>query len=115
MHLEQLFLRYGLVAVFLGSAFEGDFTLILAGVLSHPGFFPFPLAVAAGALGSLVGDSLWYGFGRFRGPRFRRGKLYRRVGPRIGRLAPRRPWNSCRPDSSTGPRRRAWCSGACTE
>jgi cation transporter-like permease len=48
VNLESLVLRYGLAAVFIGSAFEGDFTLILAGVVAHLGYFPFPLAVAAG-------------------------------------------------------------------
>lgn len=93
MHLEELLIRYGLVAVLLGSAVEGDLSLILAGVVAHLGIFSFPLAIAAGILGSLVGDSVWYGFGRFRGPGFREGKLYRRVGPTIDRLARRMgPW-----------------------
>jgi membrane protein DedA with SNARE-associated domain len=87
MHLRELLIRHGLLAVFLGSALEGDFTLILAGIVAHLGIFPFPLAVAAGALGSLMGDTAWYGLGRFRGPRFREGRLYRRVGPTIDRLA----------------------------
>lgn len=93
MHLQGLLVRYGLVAVLIGSAGEGDLTLILAGIVSHLGLFPFPWAVAAGALGSLLGDSAWYGLGRFRGPRFREGRLYRRVGPTIDRLARRfGPW-----------------------
>jgi membrane protein DedA with SNARE-associated domain len=93
MGIQQLIIRHGLLAVLLGSAFEGDFTLILAGVVAHLGFFPFPLAVAVGALGSFIGDSIWYGLGRFRGPRFRAGRLYRRVGPRVQRLADRfGPW-----------------------
>src|SRR3954452_8604719 len=93
MHLQELLIRYGLLAVLLGAAFEGDFSLILAGVVSHLGIFPFPHAIAAGALGSLLGDSIWFGFGRLRGPRFRQGKLYRRVGPTIERLAKRMgPW-----------------------
>ncbi len=89
MGIEQLIIRHGLLAVLVGSAFEGDFTLILAGVVAHLGFFPFPLAVAVGALGSFVGDCVWYCLGRFRGPRFRAGRFYRRVGPRIQRLADR--------------------------
>ncbi|HKT59227.1 MAG TPA: DedA family protein [Gemmatimonadales bacterium] len=93
MNLETLVLRYGLAAVLVGSAFEGDFTLILAGVVSHLGYFPFPLAVAAGAVGSLTGDLAWYALGRIRGPRFRAGRLYRRVGHRIEALARRLgPW-----------------------
>jgi membrane protein DedA with SNARE-associated domain len=92
-HLQQLLIHYGLVAVLIGSAFEGDFSLILAGVVAHLGIFPFPLAVAAGAFGSLAGDTAWYLLGRLRGPRFREGRLYRRVGPTIERLAKRMgPW-----------------------
>jgi membrane protein DedA with SNARE-associated domain len=75
--------------VFVGSAIEGDFTLILAGVFAHLGYFPFPMAVAAGVLGSYLGDFAWYGLGRIRGPRFRGGRFYQRVGPRIERLARR--------------------------
>ena len=89
MNLEELVLHYGLAAVVLGSAIEGDFTLILAGVFAHLGYFPFPLAVTAGVLGTFVGDFAWYTIGRLRGPRFRAGRLYRRVGPRIERLARR--------------------------
>jgi membrane protein DedA with SNARE-associated domain len=87
VHIQELLIRYGLVAVLIGAAFEGDFSLILAGVVAHLGIFRYTEAVAVGAIGSLVGDSLWYGFGRFRGPKFREGRLYRRVGPTIGRLA----------------------------
>lgn len=86
-------MRYGLVAVFLGAAFEGDLSLILAGVVAHLGIFQFSLAVAAGTVGSLLGDSIWYGAGRFRSPRFRESRLYRRMGPTIDRLARRLgPW-----------------------
>ena len=89
MNLEHLIARYGLTAVLVGSAVEGDFTLILAGVFAHLGYFPFPLALAAGVLGSYVGDFAWYLLGRLRGPSFRAGRLYQRVGPRIERLARR--------------------------
>jgi membrane protein DedA with SNARE-associated domain len=89
VHLEHLVMNFGLAAVFLGSAVEGDFTLILAGVFAHLGYFPFPLAVAAGALGSFLGDLAWYGLGRVRGPKFRAGRLYRRMGHRIELLAAR--------------------------
>jgi membrane protein DedA with SNARE-associated domain len=89
VNLEHLIEQYGLAAVLIGSAIEGDFTLILAGVFAHLGYFPFPLALAAGVLGSYVGDFAWYLLGRLRGPHFRAGRLYQRVGPRIERLAHR--------------------------
>ena len=64
----------------------------------------------------MVGDFAWYALGRIRGPRFRVGRFYRRVGPVS------RPWpgdsgrRSCsRPASSMGPRRPACSSGGCTD
>jgi membrane protein DedA with SNARE-associated domain len=87
--LEHLILRYGLGAVFVGAAVEGDLTLILAGVAAHLGYFPFGLAVAAGTVGGFLADLGWYGLGRVCGTRFRTGRLYRRVGPRIEALARR--------------------------
>ena len=35
-HIQQLLIRYGLIAVLLGSAVEGDFSLLLAGVVVAP-------------------------------------------------------------------------------
>ena len=89
MHLERLLTEYGILAVLIGAAFEGDLTLILAGVVAHRGFFSLSEAIGAGALGSFVADCLWYALGRWRGDRFRAGRLYTRVGPTIERLARR--------------------------
>jgi membrane protein DedA with SNARE-associated domain len=93
MRLESLLVSYGLVALFLGSAAEGDVTLILAGVVAHLGIFTVPAAIGVGSLGSMVGDLAWYGVGRARGSRFRAGRFYRRFGPTVERLAGRLgPW-----------------------
>lgn len=89
MNFEHLILRYGLAAVFLGAAVEGDLTLILAGVAAHLGYFSFPAAVSASVVGGFLADLAWYTLGRMRGPRFRAGRLYRRVGHRIEILARR--------------------------
>jgi membrane protein DedA with SNARE-associated domain len=86
---EYLILRYGLAAVFVGAAVEGDLTLILAGVAAHLGYFPFASALAASVAGGFLGDLAWYTLGRVRGPKFRAGRLYRRVGHRIEILARR--------------------------
>jgi len=62
-------------------------------VLAHLGAFSFPMAVLAGAVGSMAGDLVWFGLGRWRGSRFRAGRLYRRFGPTVERLATRLgPW-----------------------
>jgi membrane protein DedA with SNARE-associated domain len=58
-------------------------------VVAHVGIFTFPAAVAAATAGSFVGDCCWYWLGRMRGPKFRAGRIYRRVGPRIEDLARR--------------------------
>jgi membrane protein DedA with SNARE-associated domain len=89
VNFEHLILRYGLAAVFVGAAVEGDLTLILAGVAAHLGYFTFPTAVAASVLGGFLGDLAWYSLGRLRGPKFRAGRLYQRVGHRIEILARR--------------------------
>jgi membrane protein DedA with SNARE-associated domain len=89
VNFEHLILRYGLAAVFVGAAVEGDLTLILAGVAAHLGYFSFPTALAASVAGGFLGDLAWYTLGRVRGPKFRAGRLYRRVGHRIEILAHR--------------------------
>jgi len=89
VNFEHLILRYGLAAVFVGAAVEGDLTLILAGVAAHLGYFSYPTALAAGVAGGFLGDLAWYTLGRVRGPKFRAGRLYRRVGHRIEILAHR--------------------------
>jgi membrane protein DedA with SNARE-associated domain len=97
--LEHFLARYGLIAVMLGAGLEGDMSLVIAGVLAHRGLFPLPLALAAGAAGTLLADCAWYGIGRLRGGTVRAGRLYRRVGPTIERLARRvGPWEliACR-------------------
>jgi membrane protein DedA with SNARE-associated domain len=87
--LEQLLIDHGPSAVVVGAILEGDLTLILSGVVAHLGIFPLPVAMAAGATGSLLGDCGWFWIGRWRGSRFRSGRLWRRVGPRIEGLAQR--------------------------
>ncbi len=92
-HLQAFLVRHGLAAVAIGAAFEGDLTLILAGVVARLGVFDFPAALVAGALGGFVADCGWYGLGRLRGRRLRAGRLYRRVGPSVERMAQRiGPW-----------------------
>jgi membrane protein DedA with SNARE-associated domain len=86
---EELLIRFGPLAIFLGAALEGDATLVLAGVVAHLGLVSLPAAVVVGCLGALVGDCLWYGVGRVAGPRIRRARVYARVGPFVERLANR--------------------------
>jgi membrane protein DedA with SNARE-associated domain len=86
---EELVRRYGLWAVFFGTAVEGDLGLILGGVAAHLGLM-HPLAVGiAGALGGFAGDSAWFAVGRRSARELRESAVYRRVGPTIERLVAR--------------------------
>jgi membrane protein DedA with SNARE-associated domain len=86
---EALVTRFGLVAVFLGTAVEGDLALILGGIAAHVGLMD-PLAVGvAGTLGGFAGDTAWYLVGRFNADALRRSRVYQRVGPTIERLVAR--------------------------
>ena len=87
--MEALITRFGLLAVFVGTAIEGDLGLILGGVAAHLGLMD-PLAVGvAGTLGGFTGDAAWYLVGRFNADALRRSRVYQRVGPTIERLVAR--------------------------
>lgn len=86
-------MRFGLLAVFVGTALEGDGSMILAGVLAHLGFFGLSAAMAVGCGGAVITDLVCYGIGRNRADAIRRTALYRRAGGAVERLAERLgPW-----------------------
>ena len=87
--MEEFITRYGLVAVFVGAAIEGDMVVILSGVAAHLQLLPFPAALVVGWLGAVVADCVWYALGRSRAAQARQTKAYRLVGPRIEALVGR--------------------------
>ncbi len=89
MTIQHLLVRYGLLAVFVGAATEGDVTMILAGVTAHLGLLDLSSALLVGALGGLAGDLVLYRIGRSHAPAFRRTAIYKQRGPTIERLADR--------------------------
>ncbi len=68
--IEEFIRDYGLIAVFIGVAFEGDATMILSGVASHLRLLGFNSVIVIGAVGAWVGDTIWYFIGRFAGNYF---------------------------------------------
>jgi len=81
--------KYGLYAVFFLTMWEGDITLLLAGVLAHHGVFGdygFAQVLGAGTLGGLVGDSLAYGGGRGFERSVRGFRFYKMASPRLVKL-----------------------------
>ncbi len=85
--MEDLLIQYGFVAVLVGTALEGDVTMLLAGVLAHLGYIEFPAAVTAGCLGALASDSAFFLAGRQGGARVRETRAYARAAPLIEGIA----------------------------
>jgi membrane protein DedA with SNARE-associated domain len=64
MSIEVLFVKYGLIAIFLGVAIEGETAALIGGVVAHRGLVsPIDAALAAGA-GSFSADQALFWLGR---------------------------------------------------
>jgi len=87
--IEDLIKEYGLWAVFFGVMIEGDLTLLFAGVLAHYGLFSFGEALATGAAGGFLGDSISYFIGHTGKRQISASHFYRRAQPRLERLCAR--------------------------
>ena len=87
--MEALITQYGLLAVLLGAAIEGDVVVMLSGVAAHLHLLRFPEALAAGWLGAVVADCVWYAVARYHASWARQTKAYELVGPRIEELVGR--------------------------
>jgi membrane protein DedA with SNARE-associated domain len=92
MHLEflnDLLFQYGLYAVFILVMFEGDITLLLAGVLAHSGFFgeySFAQVLIWGTVGGCLSDNAAYLAGRGFCEGVRKFRFYRAAQPRLQTL-----------------------------
>ncbi len=65
--LEHLLENFGYIALFLGTFFEGETILVLAGFLAFRGYLNVQLVVLTAFLGSYAGDQLWFYLGRRHG------------------------------------------------
>jgi len=92
MHLDflnDLLFQYGLYAVFILVMFEGDITLLLAGVLAHSGFFgeySFAQVLIWGTVGGCLSDNIAYFGGRGFSEGVRQFRFYRAAQPRLQTL-----------------------------
>jgi membrane protein DedA with SNARE-associated domain len=73
--MESLVLRYGIIAVFLGSGIEGEPFAIAGGVLAHRHWVSVPFALLAAIGGAVVIDQLWFFLSRH----FRDGRVIARI------------------------------------
>lgn len=67
MTLEWAIMNFGYPAVLIGTFFEGEIILILAGFAAHRGYLHLPLVVISAFLGTLCGDQFYFYLGRRRG------------------------------------------------
>lgn len=64
MMLQQFLQDFGYFALFLGTFFEGETILVLAGFLAFRGYMQLDTVILTAFLGSYAGDQLWYFLGR---------------------------------------------------
>ncbi|UFH49246.1 DedA family protein [Pseudomonas sp. KNUC1026] len=67
--LQHFLQNFGYLALFLGTFFEGETILVLAGFLAFRGYMDINLVMLVAFLGSYAGDQLWYFLGRRHGRR----------------------------------------------
>ncbi len=65
--LEQLLQHYGYLALLVGTFFEGEAVLVLAGFLAFREYLDIRLVILVAFIGSYAGDQLWYFLGRRHG------------------------------------------------
>jgi membrane protein DedA with SNARE-associated domain len=61
---ETLILRWGYLAIGIGTFFEGESIVIAGGALAHRGLLSLPWVMVAAAVGSVSGDQFWFYMGR---------------------------------------------------
>ena len=64
MTIDTIIARYGLLAVFLGAAVEGETAVVTGGLLAHQNLLPLGGVMIAGAAGSLLADQSLFLVGR---------------------------------------------------
>ncbi len=60
--------QYGYLAILLGTFFEGETIVIIAGYLAHQGLISWEFVVLCAVLGSCTSDQIMFSVGRFKGP-----------------------------------------------
>ncbi len=86
--------HFGYIFAFLAMFIEGDVTLFTVALLTHAGAFSLPIIFFTMLSGILIGDSLWYLFGK----RFQNNKIFERLAkklpPRFEELILKHPYRT---------------------
>lgn len=64
MSIETIIARYGLLAVGVGAAIEGEAVVLTGGLLAHQGLMPVAGVMAMAAVGSFLADQIFFLLGR---------------------------------------------------
>jgi membrane protein DedA with SNARE-associated domain len=75
MSIESFISQYGLAAIFLGAAFEGETSVVTGGLLAHQHLLPLVGSAVAAVTGSFFADQLFF----FAGRHYRDTKRVRRI------------------------------------
>jgi membrane protein DedA with SNARE-associated domain len=62
--------HYGYLFIFVATLFEGETVLALAGFVAFEGYLDLELVILSAFLGGMMGDQLFFYFGRLRGKHF---------------------------------------------
>lgn len=90
--LEQFLQDFGYLALFLGTFFEGETILVLAGVAASFGKLQVEWVLLTAFCGSYAGDQLWYYLGRHKGRQLlSRNPRWQAMGERALPLIQRHP------------------------
>jgi membrane protein DedA with SNARE-associated domain len=91
--MENLLIQYGLLALIILAAIEGDATFVIAGILAHLGYLNFFAVVVVGGFSAFMADCVWFWLGHSHSEFILRNHRYQRVGPQVERLTRRfRGW-----------------------
>lgn len=90
--LQNFLNEFGYFALFLGTFFEGETILVLAGFLAFRGYMDLNMVIVVAFCGSYAGDQLWYFMGRKHGRKLlARKPRWQLMGDKALRLVRKHP------------------------
>ena len=70
MSLETLIENYGYIVLFVGTLFEGETIVVIAGFVAHQAYLNIFLVIAVAFLGTILTDQFFFWLGRTKGQDF---------------------------------------------
>lgn len=76
MFIEQLISSYGYIAIGIGTFFEGETILVMAGFAAHRGYLELHWVILSAMVGTFFGDQLYFYTGRTKGTGYLENRPY---------------------------------------